>query len=132
MKRHNKTSLFLMELILSILLFSLCSAVCVQLFVAAYRREQDAEALTWAAMLCDSMASQLRSKDALAEFSVTNYDSSFAPCEKDAVPAWRVMVIPGKNEDDPVRTADFFVFPCPSASFGDADPQALYHVSVAY
>ncbi len=33
---HNKTSLFLMELIISILFFAISGAVCVQLFVSAY------------------------------------------------------------------------------------------------
>ena len=88
MKRHNKTSLFLMELILSILLFSLCSAVCVQLFVSAYRTEQDAQALTWATMLCDSMAAQIKDSKDPDGLRPVCYDSDFLPCENSDDAAW--------------------------------------------
>ena len=34
--KHNKTSLFLMELIMAILFFSLASAICIEIFVKAH------------------------------------------------------------------------------------------------
>ncbi len=35
--KHSKTSLFLMELIISIMFFAIASAVCIQLFVKSYQ-----------------------------------------------------------------------------------------------
>ncbi len=133
MKRHNKSSLFLMELILSILLFSLCSAVCVQLFVAAYQKEQDAQALTWAAMLCDSVAAQIRTGEKDFDFYVTSYDSSFRPCEDEENPAWRLNVVSGTADDGQTRIARLFVYPC-SQSPASLPPEdaAIYEICVAY
>ena len=43
---HSRTSIFLMEIIISVLLFSLASAVCVKLFVHTHMRNNDTHALT--------------------------------------------------------------------------------------
>lgn len=63
MKNRSKTSLFLMEVILSILLFSVCSTICVRLFVQAQRTEQKARDLTHASLLCDSIAAILQNTE---------------------------------------------------------------------
>ena len=62
-QRHNNTSsLFLLELILAVLFFSVASALCIQIFTKAHLMSQDA-------------------RDAAAY-----YNSSYASCEKaDAV-----------------------------------------------
>ncbi|MDR2615884.1 MAG: hypothetical protein LBC28_04825 [Oscillospiraceae bacterium] len=41
-----KTSLFLVELMLALLLFAFCSAICIQIFNAASSRAREAEALS--------------------------------------------------------------------------------------
>lgn len=87
MKRHSKTSLFLMELILSILLFSLCSAICVQLFVRAHRKEQNAIFLNWAVLACDSAAAHIQQEKALP--APVCYDESFRPCAPEDA-AWKL------------------------------------------
>lgn len=124
MKRHNKTSLFLMELILSILLFSLCSAVCVQLFVSAYRTEQDAQALTWATMLCDSMAAQIKDSKDPDGLRPVCYDSDFLPCENSDDAAWLLTVSPVDEKE-----ARIAVTACPAK---DSVSTPLYEIVVAY
>ncbi len=85
MRRHSKTSLFLMELILSILLFSLCSAICVQLFVRSHREEQKAVFLNQAVRTCDSVAAHIQQEKALP--SPVYYDEDFHPCAQEEA-AW--------------------------------------------
>ena len=97
MKEHfaSKSSLFLMELILAILFFSLASAVCCQLFVRAHTLEQEA-------LRTDSMKNQVENAaqlltgfhgdmDAVLEqfpygwlqngTAILPFDASFHPCE---------------------------------------------------
>ena len=54
--RANSSSLFLLELILAILFFSIASAVCVQIFVKSHLLNKDARALNMAVTECSGMA----------------------------------------------------------------------------
>ncbi|MDR1328392.1 MAG: hypothetical protein LBK23_02175 [Oscillospiraceae bacterium] len=56
--KGTKTSLFLVELIISLLLFSFCAAICIQIFNAASRRARDSESLNRAVFLV-TQASEL-------------------------------------------------------------------------
>lgn len=132
MKQHSKTSLFLMELILAILLFSLCAGICVRLFVQAHQTEQYASDLTKATLLCDSMAAVLQSSpqpdmlqdcfpellspdtsgrssdqtDASLPFQgyTAFYNKAWEPCgETDAV--WRLSILPDVTSRDTVSDA---------------------------
>lgn len=58
------TRVFLLELLLSIVLFVLCAAICLQLFALAYRRSQDAAALHGAVQQAQSAAARLRAASA--------------------------------------------------------------------
>lgn len=58
-RQSHASSLFLLELILAILFFSIASAVCVQLFVKAHLLSQDARALNHAVSECASVAETL-------------------------------------------------------------------------
>lgn len=108
-QRHNNTSsLFLLELILAVLFFSVASALCIQIFTKAHLMSQDARDLNFAVNEVSSMAEQISagtlhpdtaaSSDDTASDSSTQisndawqddtayYDSSYAFCEKaDAV-----------------------------------------------
>ena len=115
-QRHNNTSsLFLLELILAVLFFSVASALCIQIFTKAHLMSQDARNLNFAVNEVSSMAEQISagtlhpdtaaSSDDTAASSgdtasdpstqISNdawqddtayYDSSYASCEKaDAV-----------------------------------------------
>ncbi len=70
MKHKNKarsSSLFLMELILAILFFSVASAVCVQIFVKSHMMSKDSSALNHAVNECTSMAEVLDTADSIPE-----------------------------------------------------------------
>ena len=108
-QRHNNTSsLFLLELILAVLFFSVASALCIQIFTKAHLMSQDARDLNFAVNEISSMAEQISagtlhsdtaaSSDDTASDPSTQmpddslqdaaayYDSSYASCEKaDAV-----------------------------------------------
>ena len=115
-QRHNNTSsLFLLELILAVLFFSVASALCIQIFTKAHLMSQDARDLNFAVNEVSSMAEQISagtlhpataasSDDTTASSGDTAsnpfaqisndawqddtayYDSSYASCEKaDAV-----------------------------------------------
>ncbi len=68
-KRPKSSSLFLMELILAILFFSIASAVCVQFFVKSHLLSRDSDALSHAANECASVAEILDSADSVSDFS---------------------------------------------------------------
>ena len=55
-KSSHKSSLFLLELILSLFFFSLASAVCIQLFAKAHVTEKETEELNHAVPLAESAA----------------------------------------------------------------------------
>lgn len=61
--RPRASSLFLMELILAILFFSIASAVCVQFFVKSHLLSRDADALNHAVNECSSIAEVLNTAD---------------------------------------------------------------------
>ena len=112
---NNISSLFLLELILAVLFFSVASALCIQIFTKAHLMSQDARDLNFAVNEVSSMAEQISagtlhsdtatsSDDTAASSGDTAsdpstqmpydslqdaaayYDSSYASCEKaDAV-----------------------------------------------
>ena len=55
-QRHNNTSsLFLLELILAVLFFSVASALCIQIFTKAHLMSQDARDLNFAVNYGDTL-----------------------------------------------------------------------------
>ena len=54
--RPRTSSLFLLELIFSILFFSVASAICIQIFVRAHTLSRDARALHTAVSACSDAA----------------------------------------------------------------------------
>ena len=65
--RPRTSSLFLLELIFSILFFSVASAVCVQIFVRAHTLSRDARALHAAVSVCSDAAEIGSNADAAAD-----------------------------------------------------------------
>ena len=62
-RNSSKSSLFLIELIIAILFFSIGSAVCVRAFVKAHSLSTDAKDLSFASAQVSSMASVLKYTD---------------------------------------------------------------------
>lgn len=63
----RSSSLFLLELIFSILFFSVASAVCVRVFVLAHTQSHDARALQEAVTLCSNAAEVSSASSSAAE-----------------------------------------------------------------
>lgn len=57
----RKSSLFLLELLAMVLVFSLCATVCVRLVAASWRMSQESEQLTQAVYLAETMAAHIQS-----------------------------------------------------------------------
>ena len=93
-QNNTRSSLFLIELIIAILFFSLGAAVCVQAFVKAHTLTGQARELSFASTAVSSAASAVKytdgSLDALqvyfpeafadGEDVAVGYDSGFSPC----------------------------------------------------
>ncbi|MBR1909195.1 MAG: hypothetical protein IJ821_01270 [Lachnospiraceae bacterium] len=92
----SKTSLFLMELIITILLFAACGAVCVKLFVTSYVMTKETVELNEAVSIAQGFAEVMRGTngdiDSVIEhypeavrgdagFFEVFYDEEFEPCE---------------------------------------------------
>lgn len=65
--RARSSSLFLMELILAILFFSVASAVCVQFFVKSHLMSRDSEVLARAVNECSGAAEIICTSDGMKE-----------------------------------------------------------------
>jgi hypothetical protein len=59
-KSGTKTSLFLIELIISLLLFAFCAAICIQIFAGAKFRTQDSASLSKSVFLASSAAERYK------------------------------------------------------------------------
>lgn len=57
---HSQAALFLIEMIIAIGVFSLCCAVCVQMFALSWQYSRQSRALTQATLLCQSSAEAFR------------------------------------------------------------------------
>lgn len=98
--RAQSSSLFLLELILAILFFSIASAVCVQFFVKSHLMSRNARNLNYAVNECSAVAELVTASDGVedacsliltlyeeAQIAETyppdiriDYDETFAPC----------------------------------------------------
>lgn len=82
-KPSRRSSLFLLELIISILFFSMAAAVCVQLFVKSHTLEKESGALDHSVNAAVSMAEILRSQDDYTTQILDLYP--YAVCEPDTI-----------------------------------------------
>ena len=60
MRIHNKSSLFLMEIIFSLLFFSVAGSICVQLFIKSHIISQETKYLSNANMMANNIAETYR------------------------------------------------------------------------
>ena len=74
--RHSKSSLFLMEIILNILFFSILATFCVQIFFKGYQLSKSTEKLHQAVTACTSIAEICQSTDSPEETLSSIYPES--------------------------------------------------------
>ena len=136
--RAQSSSLFLMELILAILFFSLTSAVCVQFFVKSHLLSHESKILSQAVNECSNIAEISDSSDSIentlsllkASYSdtfamqdtglsaVIYYDDTFSPCEEaDA----KYTLSAAFSEEDSMLKAEIKV--------ADSENQVIYELN---
>ena len=64
----SKSSLLLMEILITIFLFMLCSVVCIKIFAAGYNLDEDTRELNAAVMWCESAVSVAGEADVSAAY----------------------------------------------------------------
>ena len=75
---HTKSELFLMEFIVVILLFSLCTAVCISAFVKADHISEESKILNGAMILAQSTAEEIKATGDITGEKYKNYqDDSY-------------------------------------------------------
>ena len=72
----SKTSLFLMELIITILLFAACGAVCMKLFVTSYVMTQDTVELNESVSIAQGFAEVMRGTDGDISSVIEHYPTA--------------------------------------------------------
>ena len=81
--RHSRSGLFLIELMICILFFSVTAGICIQFFVKSHNMSQDAKNLYQAQQEAASMAEILEKDiDSLDNISVY-YDKDWNQCDKE-------------------------------------------------
>ena len=81
-KGSSKSSLFLMELIMSVLFFAIAAAVCVQLFIKSHSLSRSSVELNHAVIACESVAEEFYGLNGELKDAKTYYDEDFEPCEE--------------------------------------------------
>ena len=78
----RRSSLFLLECIISILFFIIAATVCIQLFAKSYTLSRDSENLTMAVQLTTSYVEEFRGGKDFPEKLQIYYDESWIICEE--------------------------------------------------
>lgn len=133
--RHTRSSLFLIELIISILFFSVGSAVCIQAFAQARLMSRAAEDLSFASARVSGAASVIRYTDGTLE-SVQKYlpsaaqiDGGYQICyDRDQQPCAEeeaAYILSIHTEQEGIRTDAHLVM-------SDEDGETIYELSLRY
>ena len=86
----NPSSLFLLELIFTILFFSVASAVCVQIFVKSHTLSTQAHDLTQASRRAGDVAELITASTSPDDMkNLLEYDSDFIPCSQETA-VWQL------------------------------------------
>lgn len=80
-KMSSKSSLFLLEMMISVLFFAIAAAVCIQVFIKAHQLSRQAENLNMAAGIASGAAEFLASGQ--EEEMAAYYDKDWMSCSRD-------------------------------------------------
>lgn len=75
--RSSKSSLFLMELIMSILFFSLASAICLMMFIKSHTLSKESVELNHSVTLCESVVEQFYGNNGDLKDEIIFYTKDF-------------------------------------------------------
>lgn len=129
-QRHNNTSsLFLLELILAVLFFSVASALCIQIFTKAHLMSQDARDLNFAVNEVSSMAEQI-SDDTLHPATAASSGDTAASSDDTAASSGDTASDPSTQISNDAWQDDTVYYDSSYASCEKAD--AVYVLTVHY
>lgn len=143
MKQRNRarsSTLFLVELIIAILFFTVCSAVCVQFFVKSHSISRQAGELNFAVNECSSVAEIIQGSDSEDEmlrglkavypeaFAVDSstlsiaFDSDFVQCDSEGKDAAYYVNTEMKVADNSVE--------CTISARSSDDSESIYELEI--
>lgn len=94
--RAQSSTLFLLELILAILFFSLASAVCVQLFVKSHLLSRNAQNLNYAVNECSGIAEILASSEGM-EQALDTIQELYTDADREKEDSSSIFIYYGKD-----------------------------------
>jgi hypothetical protein len=118
-RAHNKSGLFLLEIILNFLFFMLTAVICLQMYVKSHQLSETSAQLEQAVTTCNSVASICKSNtdsvSALKEiypYAVTKknlvtlyLDQEFHVCKADNSYSYRIKADIPTSSNDPIQIA---------------------------
>ncbi|MFR8999131.1 MAG: type II secretion system protein J [Anaerobutyricum soehngenii] len=109
--RHSRSGLFLIELMICILFFSITAGICIQFFVKSHNMSQDAKNLYQAQQEAASMAEILEKDiDSLDNISVY-YDKDWNQCDKEEKMYWlEVTQAQNQAQEDDLKKVKIAVY----------------------
>lgn len=122
MKSHSKSGLFLLELLLTILIFSVCAGVCVLVFAQSASFAAESRDLNNAVILAQNAAENLKGGTWTLSDSETFYNKELKMCGENSG-YYKVTVTLGENQQD-VRFFRVCVYQAESG-------EALYEIESA-
>lgn len=131
--RHSKSSLFLMEIILNILFFSILATFCVQIFFKGYQLSENTKKLHQAVTACVSIAEICQSTDSPKEALSSIYPESMSLDATILIYYDRDFLACGKQNAVYRATVDFLPSAChhPHHLFGTSTAETLYELSAS-
>lgn len=111
--RKEKSFLFLMELLASIFLFSITSAICIRFFVQAHLASETSYQLTKSVSFCENAAELFKSgdgsltplteaypnSDLIGNSLLIYFDESYEPCEKNKAHYFLEIAVASENSN---------------------------------
>lgn len=125
--RHSKSSLFLMEIILNILFFSILATFCVQIFFKGYQLSKSTEKLHQAVTACTSIAEICQSTDSPEETLSSIYPESMSLNETILIYYNKDFLACGKQNAVYRATVDFYRISLPPSTSPFWIPALLKH-----
>lgn len=141
--KHSRSSLFLMEMIIAILFFSLASAVCIQLFVKSHlmstRTVDQNHAVIWAQNLAESYLAAEGDLDSMQglfspsehvqdNFLRLSFDDKWKICSADSA-AFRADLTHMPAEGNGIMTAEITVYNISSPESPVYTLSVMHHVA---
>lgn len=125
--RHSRSGLFLIELMVCILFFSITAAICIRFFVKSHQMSQDARNLYQAQQEAASMAEVLeKDVDSLDNICVY-YDKEWKQCDKkEKVYSLKVTEKKNQTQQEGIKKIKIAVY-----SEQNSKKEEIYHLNLS-